>query len=88
MGIVSSLAPAQTHLTSSIVWYYFNDIYPPTHNDHRPLDPPALWMRLWGQGPVNEIPVPEEVPMEALPDEPRLPPDEHEPLAQPIEPVD
>ena len=29
------------------VWYYFNDIYPPTHNGHRPLDPPNWWTQLW-----------------------------------------
>jgi Derlin-2/3 len=28
------------------VWYYFNDIYPPLHNNHSPLDPPAWWIRL------------------------------------------
>jgi Derlin-2/3 len=28
-------------------WYYFNDIYPPTHNGARPFDPPGWWVRLW-----------------------------------------
>ncbi|KIW00779.1 uncharacterized protein PV09_07759 [Verruconis gallopava] len=28
-------------------WYYFNDIYPPTHGGSRPLDPPSWWIRLW-----------------------------------------
>ncbi|KAL6704586.1 hypothetical protein ACN47E_008096 [Coniothyrium glycines] len=28
------------------IWYYFNDIYPPLHNNHSPLDPPAWWIRL------------------------------------------
>lgn len=35
------------------VWYYFNDIYPPTHGDVRPLDPPSWWIRLWEPG-LNE----------------------------------
>jgi len=29
------------------VWYYFSDIYPPTHNGRRPLDPPNWWIQLW-----------------------------------------
>lgn len=29
------------------VWYFFNDVYPPLHNGHRPLDPPAFWTRLF-----------------------------------------
>ncbi|KAF2404423.1 DER1-domain-containing protein [Trichodelitschia bisporula] len=35
------------------VWYYFNDIYPPTHNGHRPLDPPGWWVRLWEDRPAE-----------------------------------
>ncbi|KAF1813262.1 ER membrane protein [Eremomyces bilateralis CBS 781.70] len=33
------------------VWYYFNDIYPRLHNDHRPLDPPQWWVRLFEGDP-------------------------------------
>lgn len=29
------------------VWYFFNDIYPSTHNGHRPMDPPGWWLRLF-----------------------------------------
>jgi Derlin-2/3 len=51
------------------VWYYFNDIYPPTQNGHRPLDPPDWWMRLW-EGPrpwgAAEIEVPEAEPADAV----------------------
>ncbi|KAK3676364.1 hypothetical protein LTR78_003639 [Recurvomyces mirabilis] len=32
------------------VWYFFNDIYPSTHNGHRPLDPPQWWIRLFERG--------------------------------------
>ncbi|KAL5114538.1 hypothetical protein ACEQ8H_007571 [Pleosporales sp. CAS-2024a] len=28
------------------IWYYFNDIYPPLHRGHSPLDPPSWWIRL------------------------------------------
>ena len=35
-------------------WYYFNDIYPPTHGGARPLDPPSWWVRLWEPGQVNQ----------------------------------
>lgn len=38
------------------VWYYFNDIYPPTHGGHRPLDPPQWWVNLWEQQPALEQP--------------------------------
>jgi len=34
------------------IWYYFNDIYPPTHGNSRPLDPPGFWFRMWE--PRNE----------------------------------
>ena len=30
-----------------VVWYFFNDVYPPLHNGHRPLDPPVWWTRLF-----------------------------------------
>lgn len=29
------------------VWYFFNDIYPQTNNNSRPLDPPRFWVRLF-----------------------------------------
>jgi Derlin-2/3 len=32
------------------VWYFFNDIYPSTHNGHRPMDPPNFWIRLFERG--------------------------------------
>jgi Derlin-2/3 len=35
-----------------IVWYFFNDIYPSTHNGHRPMDPPQLWLRLFERAAV------------------------------------
>lgn len=50
-----------------IVWYYFNDIYPPLHDNHSPLDPPSWWIRLIeGRPPAAE----EE---QADEDEPSLP---------------
>lgn len=41
------------------VWYYFNDIYPPTHGGHRPMDPPQWWINLFegnifGRANANE----------------------------------
>jgi Derlin-2/3 len=30
-----------------LVWYFFNDVYPPLHNGSRPLDPPNWWIRLF-----------------------------------------
>lgn len=44
------------------VWYYFNDIYPPTHGNHRPLDPPRWWIRMWEGEPEEEIVEEEEDP--------------------------
>jgi Derlin-2/3 len=40
------------------VWYYFNDIYPPLHEGHSPLDPPAWWIRLieGRPAPIEEEP--------------------------------
>ncbi|KAE9980057.1 hypothetical protein EG327_006707 [Venturia inaequalis] len=38
------------------IWYYFNDIYPPTHGNHRPLDPPQWWVNLWERQPAVELP--------------------------------
>ncbi|KAF2181714.1 ER-associated proteolytic system protein Der1 [Zopfia rhizophila CBS 207.26] len=29
------------------IWYFFNDVYPPLHNGHSPLDPPSWWIRLF-----------------------------------------
>lgn len=43
-----------------LVWYYFNDIYPPLHRGHSPLDPPSWWIRL-----VEGRPAPVEEPAEA-----------------------
>jgi Derlin-2/3 len=44
-----SMLPYDTMLIilTHIVCYYFNDIYPPTHGNHRPLDPPNFWIRFW-----------------------------------------
>ena len=33
--------------TESLVWYFFNDVYPPLHDGHRPFDPPTWWVRLF-----------------------------------------
>jgi Derlin-2/3 len=49
------------------VWYYFNDIYPPLHEGHSPLDPPSWWVRLieGRRAPVAEEPVEEATAAEA-----------------------
>ena len=36
------------------IWYFFNDIYPSTHNGHRPMDPPRWWIRLFERGALPE----------------------------------
>lgn len=43
-----------------IVWYFFNDVYPPLHNGHKPLDPPAWWIRMFEGTPPPEEPVEDE----------------------------
>lgn len=47
-----------------IVWYFFNDVYPPLHNGHSPLDPPAWWIRLWNGRPQPIEPTEIEEPAE------------------------
>ncbi|GAB1733512.1 putative membrane protein [Hortaea werneckii] len=32
------------------IWYFLNDIYPSTHDGHRPMDPPQWWIRLFERG--------------------------------------
>lgn len=29
------------------VYYFFSDVFPPMHEDYKPLDPPAFWVRLF-----------------------------------------
>lgn len=43
------------HADDRTVWYFFNDIYPTTHNGHRPLDPPQWWIRMFERGPHAPI---------------------------------
>jgi len=40
----------------STVWYFFNDIYPDTHNNSRPMDPPNWWRRLFEGRDFNATP--------------------------------
>lgn len=40
------------------VWYFFSDVYPPLHDGHRPLDPPAWWTRLFEGRPVDSDAIP------------------------------
>ena len=35
------------------VYYFFSDVYPPLHDGHRPLDPPAWWSRLFEGRPAE-----------------------------------
>lgn len=37
-------------LIGNLVWYFFNDIYPSTHNGQRPMDPPQWWIRVFERG--------------------------------------
>lgn len=50
------LAAQASLLTNHAVWYFFNDVYPPLHNGHKPLDPPAWWIRLF-EGPPIATPI-------------------------------
>ena len=34
------------------VWYFFNEVYPPLHDGHSPLDPPAWWISLFDRRPA------------------------------------
>jgi len=51
VGHSKSHAPSvcSCHIDAYIipVWYFFNDIYPSTHNGYRPMDPPGWWLRLF-----------------------------------------
>ena len=38
------------------VYYFFSDVYPPLHDGHRPLDPPAWWTRLFEGRPAETEP--------------------------------
>lgn len=50
-------------MLTCVVWYFFNDVYPPLHNGHKPFDPPAWWFRIIdGRWPTQEIPATEETP--------------------------
>ncbi|KAF1938261.1 derlin-1.1 [Clathrospora elynae] len=57
------------------IWYYFNDIYPPLHNNHSPLDPPAWWVRL-----IEGRPAPVEEPQDEPTEAGATP--EHDPVAE------
>lgn len=37
-----------------LVWFYFNEMYPPMHDGHRPLDPPEWWTRIFEGRPQAE----------------------------------
>jgi Derlin-2/3 len=44
------------------VWYFFNDVYPPLHNGHRPLDPPNWWIRLFeGREETEAAPIDNDI---------------------------
>lgn len=59
--VVNPIVEILYYRSQLTVWYYFNDIYPPLHNNHSPLDPPAWWIRLIEGGPpvVDEAEEPE-----------------------------
>jgi Derlin-2/3 len=43
------------------VYYFFTDVYPPTHGGSRPLDPPAWWCRLFERRPDRTGEAPDEL---------------------------
>ncbi|MCJ1449610.1 MAG: hypothetical protein MMC23_010132 [Stictis urceolatum] len=51
------------------VYYFLNDVYPPLHNGHRPLDPPAWWTRLFERRQdMQAAPIENEIAAAAAPD--------------------
>ena len=44
-----------------LVYYFFNDVYPPMNNNARPLDPPLWWQRIFETPRVEEPSEPENV---------------------------
>lgn len=54
-----------------IVWYFFNDVYPSLHDDHRPFDPPMWWRRIFEGRPAENTdasPINNEIAAAAAPD--------------------
>lgn len=54
-----------------IVWYFFNDVYPSLHDDHRPFDPPMWWRRIFEGRPAENTdasPIDNEIAAAAAPD--------------------
>ena len=37
-----------------VVWYFFNDVYPPLHDGYRPFDPPRWWRRIFEGRPQED----------------------------------
>jgi Derlin-2/3 len=59
---VEATRKAKYHL----VWYFFNDVYPPLHNGQKPLDPPQWWVRMFEgreQDEQNNIPAGMDIPV-------------------------
>lgn len=54
MVCISESNIAYASANARIVWYFFNDVYPPMNNGHRPLDPPSWWVRIWEGRPATE----------------------------------
>ena len=42
-----------SNASGAIVFYFFADLYPPLHNNHRPLDPPLWYIRLFERLPPS-----------------------------------
>lgn len=54
-----------------VVWYFFNDVYPSLHDDHRPFDPPMWWRRIFEGRPADNTdasPINNEIAAAAAPD--------------------
>ena len=52
VGLCLLLAAESVLIEPSLVWYFFNDVYPSLHDGQRPLDPPRWWRRLF-EGPLE-----------------------------------
>ena len=57
-------------MLTSIVWYFFSDVYPSLHNGYRPLDPPHFWRNLFERAPADTgaAPINNEIAAAAAPE--------------------
>ncbi len=57
-------------LITTLVWYFFSDVYPSLHGGQRPLDPPQFWRNLFERPPADTgaVPINNEIAAAAAPE--------------------